>query len=569
MGKKTGFLDYARETSYEVPPTERIKNFDEFHIPLSTKEQQKQGARCMDCGIPFCQYGQKIKGMFSGCPLNNLIPEWNDLVFKGKYEQAHKRLKKTNNFPEFTSRVCPALCEKACTCSLDGEAVSVKENEHAIIEYAYEHLLEEPKPPLKRVGKRIAVIGSGPAGLAAAIAAKKEGIDSILVIERDNQLGGILNQCIHNGFGLHHFKEELTGPEYAGKYIDEVNKTDIDILLDTMVIEITPDKMVYCSSSIHGYLMIQAKSIILNMGCRERTRGAIAIPGTRASGVFTAGAAQRYVNIEGYMPGKRVVILGSGDIGLIMARRMTLEGAKVLAVVEVMPYSNGLNRNIVQCLHDYDIPLYLSHTITDIVGKSRVEKVVVSKVDENRNPIEGTEMEFDCDCVLLSVGLIPENELSNELGIEMDPRTHGPIVYENMETSMEGVFASGNVVHVHDLVDFVSLESEKAGMGAGRYVTNGEVSKDRVVRTINGDNISYVVPQYIRKDNVEKSVELSFRVRRPTQQVNIVVKDGDTVIAKFKKEHVIPSEMEKISIPKVLLEKADKELVVSVKEDVQ
>ena len=391
----------------------------------------------------------------------------------------------------------------------------------------------------------VVVIGGGPAGLASAMAAKQNGAKSVLIIERDKELGGILNQCIHNGFGLHHFKEELTGPEYAGKYIDEVNKTDIDILLDTMVIEITPDKMVYCSSSIHGYLMIQAKSIILNMGCRERTRGAIAIPGTRASGVFTAGAAQRYVNIEGYMPGKRVVILGSGDIGLIMARRMTLEGAKVLAVVEVMPYSNGLNRNIVQCL----------------------EKVVVSKVDENRNPIEGTEMEFDCDCVLLSVGLIPENELSNDLGVEMDSRTHGPIVYENMETSMEGVFASGNVVHVHDLVDFVSLESEKAGMGAGRYVSNGEVSKNRVVKTINGDNISYVVPQYIRKDNVEKSVELSFRVRRPTQQVNIVVRDGDTVIAKFKKEHVIPSEMEKISIPKVLLEKADKELVVSVKED--
>ena len=253
----------------------------------------------------------------------------------------------------------------------------------------------------------VVVIGGGPAGLASAIAARQNGAKSVLIIERDKELGGILNQCIHNGFGLHHFKEELTGPEYAGKYIDEVDKTDIDILLDTMVIEITPDKMVYCSSSIHGYLMIQAKSIILNMGCRERTRGAIAIPGTRASGVFTAGAAQQYVNIEGYMPGKRVVILGSGDIGLIMARRMTLEGAKVLAVVEVMPYSNGLNRNIVQCLHDYDIPLYLSHTITDIVGKSRVEKVVVSKVDENRNPIEGTEMEFDCDCVLLAVGLIP------------------------------------------------------------------------------------------------------------------------------------------------------------------
>ena len=413
------------------------------------------------------------------------------------------------------------------------------------------------------------VIGGGPAGLAAAYAAWNKGLKNIVILERDKELGGILNQCIHNGFGLHYFKEQLTGPEYASRFAEMVADTGVEVFLDTMVLQVTPEKQVHAVSKKEGYRVLEAKSIVLAMGCRERTRGAISIPGTRPAGVLTAGAAQRYVNIEGYKVGKKVVILGSGDIGLIMARRMTLEGAKVLAVVEVMPYSNGLNRNIVQCLHDYDIPLYLSHTITDIVGKSRVEKVVVSKVDENRNPIEGTEMEFDCDCVLLSVGLIPENELSNELGIEMDPRTHGPIVYENMETSMEGVFASGNVVHVHDLVDFVSLESEKAGMGAGRYVLNGEVSKNRVVKTINGDNISYVVPQYIRKDNVEKSVELSFRVRRPTQQVNIVVRDGDTVIAKFKKEHVIPSEMEKVSIPKVLLEKANRELVVSVKEDVQ
>ena len=509
--------------------------------------------------------GQKVP-CISLCPAHVNIPGYIALVGEEDYAGAINLIRKDNPFPTACAMVCEHPCEERCRRKMLESPINIRALKKYAVDMMPADKVATPKPN-PSTGKSIGVIGGGPAGLASATAAKQNGAKSVLIIERDKELGGILNQCIHNGFGLHHFKEELTGPEYAGKYIDEVNKTDIDILLDTMVIDITPDKMVYCSSSIHGYLMIQAKSIILNMGCRERTRGAIAIPGTRASGVFTAGAAQRYVNIEGYMPGKRVVILGSGDIGLIMARRMTLEGAKVLAVVEVMPYSNGLNRNIVQCLHDYDIPLYLSHTITDIVGKSRVEKVVVSKVDENRNPIEGTEMEFDCDCVLLSVGLIPENELSNDLGVEMDSRTHGPIVYENMETSMEGVFASGNVVHVHDLVDFVSLESEKAGMGAGRYVLNGEVSKDRVVKTINGDNISYVVPQYIRKDNVEKSVELSFRVRRPTQQVNIVVRDGDTVIAKFKKEHVIPSEMEKISIPKVLLEKADKELVVSVKED--
>lgn len=258
----------------------------------------------------------------------------------------------------------------------------------------------------------VIVIGGGPAGLASAIAARNNGAESVLIIERDKELGGILNQCIHNGFGLHHFKEELSGPEYAGRFIDEVNGTDIDILLDTMVIEITEDKQVFCTSESHGYMVLQGKALILNMGCRERTRGAIAIPGDRPAGVFTAGAAQRYVNIEGYMVGKRVVILGSGDIGLIMARRMSLEGAEVLACVELMPYSNGLNRNIVQCLNDYNIPLYLSHTITDIKGKKRVEQVIVSKVDENRQIIPGTEMVFDCDCVLLSVGLIPENELT-------------------------------------------------------------------------------------------------------------------------------------------------------------
>ena len=414
----------------------------------------------------------------------------------------------------------------------------------------------------------VIVIGGGPAGLASAIAARNNGAESVLIIERDKELGGILNQCIHNGFGLHHFKEELSGPEYAGRFIDEVNGTDIDILLDTMVIEITEDKQVFCTSESHGYMVLQGKALILNMGCRERTRGAIAIPGDRPAGVFTAGAAQRYVNIEGYMVGKRVVILGSGDIGLIMARRMSLEGAEVLACVELMPYSNGLNRNIVQCLNDYNIPLYLSHTITDIKGKKRVEQVIVSKVDENRQIIPGTEMVFDCDCVLLSVGLIPENELTRNAGIQMDPRTNGPVVYENMETSVAGIFASGNVLHVHDLVDFVTDESEKAGKAAGIYVKHGESTVKNVIETKQGEGVGYTVPQKIRKDEVDKGVELSFRVRNNYHDAAIVIKDGDTQIARFKREHMAPAEMEKVMIPKVLLDKVNgNSLTISIEKE--
>ena len=414
----------------------------------------------------------------------------------------------------------------------------------------------------------VIVIGGGPAGLASAIAARNNGAESVLIIERDKELGGILNQCIHNGFGLHHFKEELSGPEYAGRFIDEVNGTDIDILLDTMVIEITEDKQVFCTSESHGYMVLQGKALILNMGCRERTRGAIAIPGDRPAGVFTAGAAQRYVNIEGYMVGKRVVILGSGDIGLIMARRMSLEGAEVLACVELMPYSNGLNRNIVQCLNDYNIPLYLSHTITDIKGKKRVEQVIVSKVDENRQIIPGTEMVFDCDCVLLSVGLIPENELTRNAGIQMDPRTNGPVVYENMETSVAGIFASGNVLHVHDLVDFVTDESEKDGKAAGIYVKHGESTVNNVIETKQGEGVGYTVPQKIRKDEVDKGVELSFRVRNNYHDAAIVIKDGDTQIARFKREHMAPAEMEKVMIPKVLLDKVNgNSLTISIEKE--
>lgn len=415
----------------------------------------------------------------------------------------------------------------------------------------------------------VIVVGGGPAGLAAALQARQNGAESVLIIERDKELGGILNQCIHNGFGLHHFKEELTGPEYAGRYIDEVKKTDIEYLLDTMVIQVTPDKQVYCTNEENGYMVLQGKTIVLTMGCRERTRGAIAIPGDRPAGVFTAGAAQRYVNIEGYMPGKRVLILGSGDIGLIMARRMSLEGAKVVGCVELMPYSNGLNRNIVQCLNDYDIPLYLSHTITDIQGKDgRVNKVIVQKVGADRNPIPGTEIAFDVDTVLLSVGLIPENELSKTAGIEIDPSTSGPIVYENMETSIPGIFAAGNVVHVHDLVDFVSAESEAAGKAAGQYVQNGEVSSATTLET-KAVNVGALVPQKIRKDAIEKSVQISFRVRTPMHDAKILIKDGQgNQVAQFKREHMVPAEMENLVLPKVLVDRlADNTLAVETVEE--
>lgn len=399
------------------------------------------------------------------------------------------------------------------------------------------------------------VIGGGPAGLAAAYAAWNKGLRKIAVIERDKELGGILNQCIHNGFGLHYFKEQLTGPEYAQRFSDMVKSTGVEIFLDTMVLQVTNDKKVHVVSSSEGYRILEAKSIVLAMGCRERTRGAISIPGTRPAGVLTAGAAQRYVNIEGYMVGKRVVILGSGDIGLIMARRMTLEGAKVLACVEVMPYSGGLQRNIVQCLEDFNIPLYLSHTITDIKGKARVEQVVVSEVDENRRPIPGTEMTFDCDTVLLSVGLIPENELTRDAGIEMDTRTNGAVVLENRETSAEGVFACGNALHVHDLVDFVTAESMAAGEAAADYVQNGERSRSDVINVVTDSNIGYTVPQKFRADS--DKVEFYFRVRRVFKNSKINVTCGDSLIASFKREHMAPGEMENIKIPKVLLSKIE------------
>ena len=400
----------------------------------------------------------------------------------------------------------------------------------------------------------LVIVGGGPAGLAAAIKASEAGVSDILIIERDKALGGILNQCIHNGFGLHRFKEELSGPEYAGRFIKMLELSSVTCLTDTMVLDVTGDKRVVCVSAENGYMEIEAGAVILAMGCRERTRGAIGIPGDRPSGVFTAGTAQRYLNLEGYMCGKRVVILGSGDIGLIMARRMSLEGANVLACVEVMPYSGGLMRNIVQCLNDFDIPLYLSHTVTDVISKNgRVAGVTVQKVDEKRRPIPGTEMHFDCDTLLLSVGLIPENELTRSAGIEIDPRTGGAIVYENMETSASGIFACGNVVHVHDLVDYVSMESERAGLAAAEYLKNGK--SDCSSLTINnGTSVTYTVPQKIK--NLSKPVSVFFRVNRIFEKSAVRVSAGEETLISYPRSHMAPGEMEKITLTPAMLEKA-------------
>lgn len=411
----------------------------------------------------------------------------------------------------------------------------------------------------------LVVVGGGPAGLAAAYEAHENGVEKILIIERDKELGGILNQCIHNGFGLHTFKEELTGPEYAGRFIDMVEGTNIEVMLDTMVLEIE-GKIIHAINTEKGYLTIEAEAIVLAMGCRERTRGAISIPGDRPSGIFTAGAAQRFINMEGYMVGKKVLILGSGDIGLIMARRMTLEGAEVKAVVELMPYSNGLTRNIVQCLEDYNIPLYLSHTVVDVKGDGRLEKVTIAKVDENKNPIKGTEIDFDVDTLLLSVGLIPENELSKSTGVELDMRTNGLIVSESMETNKEGIFACGNVVHVHDLVDFVTEESKNAGKNAAKYI-QGKKRLNKFVEIKNGENISYTVPQKFEIESLDGNLGVFMRVRNVFKNKVIVVRDSEgNIIQSFKKQHVAPAEMERISILKNNLMNAKGALTISLED---
>jgi len=413
----------------------------------------------------------------------------------------------------------------------------------------------------------LVVIGGGPAGLAAACEAWEKGVKDILIVERDKELGGILNQCIHNGFGLTYFKEELTGPEYAARFIKMLFDTGVEVRTDTMVLTVTQNREIHLVNNFDGYHVVKAGAILLAMGCRERTRGAIGIPGDRPAGVLTAGAAQRYMNIEGYMVGRRVIILGSGDIGLIMARRMTLEGAKVLACVELMPYSNGLNRNIVQCLNDFDIPFYLAHAITEITGKQgRVTGVTVSEVGPDRKPVPGTEMQFDCDTVLLSVGLIPENELSLNAGIELDKRTSGPVVYENMETSIPGVFAAGNVVHVHDLVDFVTSESQRAGAAAAAYLAGGSTKGSADIVMENGDLVGYTVPQKIRIANVEKAVPVFFRVKKVMKAGTVRVLDGERQIAAFRRSHMAPGEMEQIQLPVQLLQGTGGRLTVLVEE---
>lgn len=416
----------------------------------------------------------------------------------------------------------------------------------------------------------IAVIGGGPAGLAAAIEARKNGVRKILMIERDRELGGILQQCIHNGFGLHTFKEELTGPEYAERFIKELIAMGIEYKLDTMALEVSDNKVITAMNSTDGILHIQAKAIILAMGCRERTRGSIRIPGTRPAGVLTAGTAQRFVNIEGYMIGKRIVILGSGDIGLIMARRLNLEGADVLAVAELMPYSGGLTRNIVQCLEDFNIPLYLSHTVVNIEGHDRVEAVTIAQVDEGFKPIKGTEKKFECDTLLLSVGLIPENELSKSAGIKLDNVTGGPIVNESMETSVEGIFACGNVVHVHDLVDWVTEESKRAGSSAAKYIKGQLTSNFKIIKLKGINGVRYVVPQQIRLDNMEQTVELKMRVDNIYKDIKLVVKSNEEVIKEVKRGHVAPGEMETIELDlsKFTLDDSDEIYIEVAKEEV-
>ena len=400
----------------------------------------------------------------------------------------------------------------------------------------------------------IVIVGGGPAGLAAAVAAYDAGVKSILILERDKELGGILNQCIHNGFGLHTFHEELTGPEYAARFAAQVRARNIEVRLDTMVLDISREKVVTAVSRKEGLTEIRAGAVILAMGCRERSRGALNIPGYRPAGIYTAGTAQRLVNMEGFLPGKEVVILGSGDIGLIMARRMTLEGAKVKLVAELMPYSGGLKRNIVQCLDDFGIPLKLSHTVVDVQGKQRVTGVTVAQVDENRRPIPGTEEQIACDTLLLSCGLIPENELSRGLGVALNPVTGGPTVNESLETSIPGVFAAGNVLHVHDLVDYVSEEAGNAGRAAAAYVRRGEGETRQIPIAFDG-GIRYTVPASLDPGRVTEKLTVRFRVGQVLKNRRVVVYlDGQPVL-KRKRPVMAPGEMEQVVLTRELLDK--------------
>ena len=394
----------------------------------------------------------------------------------------------------------------------------------------------------------VLVIGAGPAGMAAAIAAREAGVENLLVLEREEHMGGILRQCIHNGFGLHRFKEELTGPEYAQRDIDKVQELGIEVRCGTTVLSVDEHRFVTAISKEKGVQLFEAGAVVLAMGCRERPRGALGTPGSRCAGVYSAGTAQKFVNLEGYMPGKRVVILGSGDIGLIMARRMTLQGAKVLACVEIMPYSGGLNRNIVQCLEDYDIPLLLSHTVVDIEGKDRLSGITIAEVDEKRNPIPGTEQHFDCDTLLLSVGLIPENELTQQAGVELSPATQGAVVDDNLQTSKEGIFACGNVLHVHDLVDFVSAESFRAGKAAAAYV-QGKKRQGRFVEMKDGNGVRGVVPQRLMIPEGEtEPVQVMFRPAAVYENATVVLTAGGKEIMRQRKRIFTPGEMAELTL---------------------
>ncbi|WP_296141721.1 NAD(P)/FAD-dependent oxidoreductase [uncultured Anaerococcus sp.] len=413
----------------------------------------------------------------------------------------------------------------------------------------------------------LVIIGGGPAGLSAAVKAYDEGVENILVVERDDKLGGILNQCIHNGFGLQRFKEELAGPEYAQRFIKEAMARDIDIMMNTIVLELREDKSVLLMNEENGMFEIKPKAVILAMGCRERPRGALNTPGSRPAGIYSAGTAQKLVNIDGYLPGKKVVILGSGDIGLIMARRMTLEGAKVECVAEIMPFSGGLKRNIVQCLHDFDIPLYYSTTISGIKGTDRVEGVYLSKVDENLKVIEGTKKFVECDTVLLSVGLLPENELTQEANIKIDRKTKGAYVSDKLMTSVDGIFAAGNVLHVHDLVDFVSEESEQAAVNAAKYI-KGEFSTTgkNKIDMIAGDGISYTMPQYIDYENMDDSIIVKFRVNNVYPSRKITAYADDKCIIERKKRVLAPGEMELLRLKKEDIDPNTKQITVKLEE---
>lgn len=390
------------------------------------------------------------------------------------------------------------------------------------------------------------VVGGGSAGMAAAIGAYDNGVRSILIVEKSLELGGILNQCIHNGFGLHTFNEELTGPEYASRFIKQVKERHIEYLLDTLVLSISPTLDLTLSSPKDGIITLKAKAIINACGCNERTYGQIMTPGDRPNGVFTAGLAQKYLNIDGYLVGKKVYILGSGDIGLIMARRMTLEGAKVLGVSELMPYSNGLNRNIVQCLNDYDIPLHLSNTVTRIIGKDQLEAIETCDVDENMKPILSTKKRIECDTLLLSVGLYPFSSLIFNAGASQYQKTKGAFVDQNLETTLPGVFSCGNVLHVHDLVDFVSEESLRAGKCAADYILNRRGKLNKVIYTNALDNVGYLLPNMIKVYANLSEVTFSFRVKKPMAKAILYIKDGDTIIKKMTKMNLVPSEMIKV-----------------------